>query len=53
MMVGPTIVVVMNLASSPCVMGRFTLSLWLTIVGWIRAAVMALCVPGLIASLAL
>ena len=33
--------------------GRFTLSSWLKIVGWITATVMALCVVGLIASLAL
>jgi NRAMP (natural resistance-associated macrophage protein)-like metal ion transporter len=52
-MVAPIIVVMMKLASSPRVMGRFTLSLWLKIVGWITAAVMALCVVGLIASLAL
>jgi Mn2+/Fe2+ NRAMP family transporter len=52
-MVAPIIVVMMKLASNPRVMGRFTLSLWLKIVGWITAAVMALCVVGLIASLAL
>ena len=50
-MVAPIIVVMMNLASSPRVMGRFTLSLWLKIVGWITAAVMALCVVGLFVSL--
>ena len=52
-MAAPIIVVMMNLASDPRVMGRFTLSSWLKIVGWITAAVMALCVVGLIASLAL
>ena len=49
----PIIVVMMNLASDPRVMGRFTLSSWLKIVGWITAAVMAVCVVGLIASFAL
>ena len=52
-MAAPIIVVMMNLASNPRVMGRFTLSPWLKIVGWITAAVMALCVVGLIASFAL
>jgi NRAMP (natural resistance-associated macrophage protein)-like metal ion transporter len=52
-MVAPIIVVMMNLASNPSVMGRFTLSLWLRTVGWITAAVMALCVVGLIASIAM
>ena len=52
-MAAPIIAVMMNLASNPRVMGRFTLSSWLKIVGWITAAVMALCVVGLIASLAL
>ena len=52
-MAAPIIVVMMNLASDPRVMGRFTLSSWLKIVGWITAAVMAVCVVGLIASLAL
>ena len=50
-MAAPIIVVMMNLASNPRVMGRFTLSLWLKTVGWITAAVMALCVVGLFASL--
>ena len=52
-MAAPIIVVMMKLASDPRVMGRFTLSSWLKIVGWITAAVMAVCVVGLIASLAL
>jgi Mn2+/Fe2+ NRAMP family transporter len=52
-MAAPIIMAMMNLASNPRVMGRFTLSSWLKIVGWITAAVMALCVVGLIASLAL
>jgi Mn2+/Fe2+ NRAMP family transporter len=49
----PIIVVMMNLASNPGVIGRFTLSLWLKIVGWGMAVVMAPCVVGLFVSLAL
>ena len=52
-MAAPIIAVMMNLASNSRVMGRFTLSSWLKIIGWITATVMALCVVGLIASLAL
>jgi Mn2+/Fe2+ NRAMP family transporter len=52
-MAAPIIVVMMHLASNPRVMGRFTLSLWLRVVGWITAAVMAFCVVGLVASFAL
>jgi Mn2+/Fe2+ NRAMP family transporter len=52
-MAAPIIAVMMNLASNPRVMGRFTLSSWLKIIGWITATVMALCVVGLVASLAL
>jgi len=52
-MAAPIIVVMMQLASNPRVMGRFTLSLWLKVVGWITAVVMAFCVVGLIASFAL
>ena len=51
-MAAPIIVVMMNLASDPRVMGSFTLSLWLRVMGWITAAVMAFCVFGLFASLA-
>ncbi len=43
----------MNLASSRSVMGRFTLSPWLRIVGWITAGVMACCVLGLLGTLVL
>ena len=49
----PIIVVMMHLASNPQVMGRFTLSPLLKWVGWITAAVMALSVVGLFASLAI
>ena len=52
-MVAPIIAVMMNLASSPRVMGHFTLSLWLKVIGWITAVVMALCVVGLFAALLL
>ena len=52
-MAAPIIIVMMNLASNPRVMGRFTLSLWLKAVGWITATVMALCVIGLFASIQL
>jgi Mn2+/Fe2+ NRAMP family transporter len=51
-MAAPIIVVMMKLASDPRVMGSFTLSLWLRVMGWVTAAVMALCVVGLFASLA-
>ena len=46
-MAAPIIVVMMNLASDPRVMGRFTLPLWMRVIGWITAAVMAFCVIGL------
>ena len=49
-MVAPIIVVMMSLASNPRVMGHFTLSLWLKIVGWITAVVMALCVVSWLCS---
>ena len=52
-MAAPIIVVMMNLASNPRVMGRFTLSSSLKIVGWITAAVMALCVVGMFTTLIL
>jgi hypothetical protein len=34
-------------------MAKFTLSLWMTIMGWITAAVMAACVVGLLTTLIL
>ncbi len=49
-MVAPIIVVMMNLATNRRVMTRFTLSLWLRVIGWLTAVVMALCVVGLIAT---
>jgi Mn2+/Fe2+ NRAMP family transporter len=52
-MAAPIVVVMMHLASNPRVMGRFTLSPWLGVVGWITAAVIAFCVVGLVASFAL
>ena len=52
-MAAPIIVVMMKLASDPRVMARFTLSLWMTIMGWITAAVMAACVVGLLTTLIL
>jgi Mn2+/Fe2+ NRAMP family transporter len=52
-MAAPVIVVMMNLATNPGVMGRFVLSPWLRVVGWITAAVMALCVFGLFGTLIL
>ncbi len=52
-MAAPIIIVMMNLASSRSVMGRFTLSPWLRIVGWITAGVMASCVLGLFGTLVL
>jgi Mn2+/Fe2+ NRAMP family transporter len=48
--VAPIIVVMMNLATSRRVMTQFTLSLWLRVVIWLTAIVMALCVVGLIAT---
>jgi Mn2+/Fe2+ NRAMP family transporter len=50
-MAAPIIVVMMHLASNSRVMARFTLTPWLWVVGWITAAVMALCVVGLFATL--
>ena len=50
-MAAPVIVVMMNLASDRRVMARFTLSPWLSIVGWITAGVMAVCVIGLFGTL--
>jgi NRAMP (natural resistance-associated macrophage protein)-like metal ion transporter len=49
-MVAPIIVVMMNLATNRLVMTQFTLSLWLRVVGWFTAVVMAFCVIGLIAT---
>jgi Mn2+/Fe2+ NRAMP family transporter len=49
-MVGPIIIVMMKLATSRQVMKQFTLSPWLRAVGWLTAAVMALCVVGLFAT---
>jgi hypothetical protein len=40
-------VVTMIMARSPRVMGRFTLSLPLTLMGWLATLVMALVVAGL------
>jgi Mn2+/Fe2+ NRAMP family transporter len=50
-MAAPIIVVMMNLASSGRVMARFTLTPWLHVMGWITAAIMALCVVGLFVTL--
>ena len=53
-MVAPIIAVMMNSGQQPSRDGAFHLvALWLKIVGWITAAVMALCVVGLFASLGL
>jgi NRAMP (natural resistance-associated macrophage protein)-like metal ion transporter len=52
-MAAPIIVVMMKLANDTRVMARFTLSLWMTIMGWITAAVMAACVVGLLTTLIL
>lgn len=49
-MVAPIITLMMLLASSKRVMGDFTLSLPLKLLGWVAAAVMGLCVFGLIAA---
>ena len=50
-MAAPIIIIMMNLASNRRVMARFTLSLWLRVVGWITAGVMAVCVIGLFGTL--
>jgi Mn2+/Fe2+ NRAMP family transporter len=50
-MAAPIIAVMMNLASSPRIMARFTLPAWLRVMGWITAAVMALCVIGMFMTL--
>src|SRR5690242_5133148 len=52
-MAAPIIVVMMKLATNPRVMGRFTLPLWMRVVGWITAVVMALCVVGLFGTMVL
>ena len=52
-MAAPIIVVMMKLATDPRVMGRFTLPLWMRLIGWITAVVMALCVVGLFGTMIL
>ncbi|MGH7155458.1 MAG: NRAMP family divalent metal transporter, partial [Acetobacteraceae bacterium] len=49
-MAAPIIVAMMLLADNPKVMGDFTLSPALRVVGWIAAAAMTACVAGLIIS---
>ena len=46
-MAAPIIVVMMKLATDPAVMAQFTLPLWMRVIGWITAVVMAFCVVGL------
>jgi hypothetical protein len=52
-MAAPIIVVTMKLATDPRVVGRFTLPPWMRVIGWITAAVMALCVVGLFGTIIL
>jgi NRAMP (natural resistance-associated macrophage protein)-like metal ion transporter len=52
-MAAPIIVVMMKLATDPLVMGRFTIPLWMRVVGWVTAVVMALCVVGLFGTMVL
>jgi NRAMP (natural resistance-associated macrophage protein)-like metal ion transporter len=48
----PIMAIMMRLADNPSVMGRFILSPWLRIVGWIATIVMALCVVGMFVTMA-
>ena len=50
-MAAPIIVVMMKLATNPAVMAQFTLPLWMRMIGWMTAVVMALCVVGLFATM--
>jgi Mn2+/Fe2+ NRAMP family transporter len=50
-MVAPIIAFMMLLASSRRVMGDFTLSLPLKVLGWVTVVVMAFCVVGLLATM--
>ena len=50
-MAAPIIVVMMRLAGDPAVMARSTLPVWMTVIGWFTAAVMAFCVIGLFATM--
>jgi NRAMP (natural resistance-associated macrophage protein)-like metal ion transporter len=47
---GPVMIVVMLLASNRRVMGRFTISVWLKLVGWAATAVMITAAIGLFAT---
>lgn len=49
--VAPIIVLMMMMASSRRVMGDFTVSLPLKLLGWLCAIVMGLCVAGLAATI--
>ena len=51
-MAAPVIVMMMLLASSRRVMGEFTLSAPMKLLGWTTAVVMALCVVGLFVTMA-
>ncbi len=50
-MVAPIIAFMMLLASSRRVIGDFTLSLPLKMLGWVTVVVMAFCVVGLLATM--
>jgi Mn2+/Fe2+ NRAMP family transporter len=50
-MAAPVIAMIMLLASSRRVMGEFTLSLPLKLIGWLATVVMGLCVVGLFVTL--
>ena len=50
-MAAPVIAMIMLLASSRRVMGEFTLSLPLKLIGWLATGVMGLCVVGLFVTL--
>ena len=50
--VAPIIILMMLMASSRRIMGEFTLSAPLKVIGWVCAIVMGLCVVGLLATMA-
>jgi Mn2+/Fe2+ NRAMP family transporter len=47
---GPVMIIVMLLASNSKVMGDFTISFWLKLVGWAATAVMIIAAIGLFAT---
>jgi Mn2+/Fe2+ NRAMP family transporter len=46
----PIMAMIMHMGSSAAVMGQFTLTRWLTVLGWLATAVMAAAAAGMIAT---